>query len=201
MHQGSFAGSLMIWGLAAYLLIRLLQYVLLARVYLTCAARALKFEIADPGEMSAADRQILESADLQLEQAGFRPLIVTKVVPLLTYYGAPEFVRVFVCERDPVVAVVSRRPTREQNSVVTIELETLLPNGRSLVTKDSMSADIASFSSLDEEVVPGASIVELLRRHSERLLLPAQGARPLVANDPRPRGAGAVSPSAADLGA
>src|SRR6266850_2601646 len=126
MHQGSFAASLIIWWLAAYLLIRLFQYVLLARVYLTCAARALKFKIANPGEMSAADRRILESADPELEQAGFRLLSVTKVVPLLTYYDAPEFVRVFVCDRDPVLAVVSRRLIREQNSIVTIELETLL---------------------------------------------------------------------------
>jgi Zn-dependent protease len=169
MPGSDLSRSIIVWGLATYVLFRLAQYVLLARVYLTCAARVLRFEIAGADDLSAEDRQIIESADRQLERAGFQPLFIAQVVSLLTYYERPEFIRIFTSGRDPVRAFVSRRLMPETGAVTVIELETPLVNGRTLVTRNSLPAELLSFAGRDEEVVVGSDTAGLVRRHLERL--------------------------------
>jgi hypothetical protein len=169
MPGSDLSRSIIVWGLATYVLFRLAQYVLLARVYLTCAARVLRFEIAGADDLCAEDRQIIESADRQLERAGFQPLFIAQVAPLLTYYERPEFIRVLTSGRDPVRAFVSRRLMPEMGAVTVIELETPLVNGRTLVTRNSLPAELLSFAGRDEEVVVGSDIAGLVRRHMERL--------------------------------
>jgi Zn-dependent protease len=169
MPGSDLSRSIIVWGLATYVLFRLSQYVLLARVYLTCAARVLRFETAGPGDVSAEDRQIIQSADLELEHAGFQPLFIAQVAPLLTYYERPEFIRVFTSGRGPIRAFVSRRLMPETGAVTAIELETPLANGRTLVTRNSLPAELLSPAGRDEEVVVSPDIAGLLRRHMERL--------------------------------
>jgi len=162
--------SLVIGGAAGYLLVRVLQYVLVARVYLTCASRVLQVTSADISEISKEEREVLESIDGELSRAGFRPLLVAKTDSLLTFYDRPEFIRIFVSEREPIIAAVTRRQVPELGFVTAVELETPLTSGRVLVTRDSAkNAALLTLSHRDEEYLVGADVAGLNQRHVERL--------------------------------
>lgn len=162
--------SLFVGAAAGYLLVKVLQYVFIARVYLTCAARVSEVVPADPKEISPPEREVLESVDCELSRAGFRPLMVVKTDPLLTFYEPPEFDRVFVSEREPIRALVTRRLVPEMGFVTAVQLETPLTSGRILITQDSMqSAALSTTSNREVESLVGADVVNLTQRHVERL--------------------------------
>jgi hypothetical protein len=129
----------------------------------------MSIELAQLSDVGSEERKVLESADDALSAAGFRFLFIGRVMPLLTYYEGPSFLRVFVSERGLVRAVVRRRAVPEAGAVVTVQLESSLANGRTLVTSNFPSADIITLPDTDTEVIPNADIAALDQRHMVRL--------------------------------
>jgi Zn-dependent protease len=176
VHAGiPLSESIAIWAVAAVFLLRGLQYVLVARVYLTCAVRSLRFEVAYT-PLAAEDRLVFESADAELASAGFRLLFVGQVNSFLTLSDEPEFFRVFTADAEPFRAIVGRRRIPEMGAVITIELETTLADGTSLVTKAWRSIDSVSLPGRVDEIVPYADLAGLKERHRERVAASPVGA-------------------------
>jgi len=169
MTTAPHAWTLIAWPIAVFVLFRASQYVLTARTYLTCAARSMEVELAQSTDVGAEERAVLESVDPALQEAGFRFLFTGRLTPFLTYYDGPTFIRVFVSERGLVRAVVRRRELPEAGSVVTVQLESSLINGRTLVTSNFPSEDVITLPTTDIEVVANADVGALDRRHLERL--------------------------------
>src|ERR1700739_2561690 len=142
MTQGVRVNSskIIIWGLAVFVLLRAIQYVLLARTYLTCAARRLSVQVVDPKSIDPDDREILDTAEEPLAQAGIRPLLTVRAPALLTLYERPEYFRVYAAEKHPVRVEVRRRLVPEAGSLVTLQLETPLQSGPTPPTTNTGSA-------------------------------------------------------------
>jgi tetratricopeptide (TPR) repeat protein len=168
---------IIILGLVAVVLLRAIQYLLLARVYLTCAVRRLSVQLVDPKDMDANDREILGSAHEALASAGYRPLLTAKAPVLLTLYERPEYFLIYLAEKLPISLHVRRRMAPEAGASVALLLETSLENGRKLVTSnlgDSLIINLAD----DLEDMPNAAIAALESRHMERIA--ASGSRPVA---------------------
>jgi Zn-dependent protease len=164
-----FPSGLILWAAIGVLVVFLLQRVLAVRQYLTVAARRVHFEHARLEDISVEEQLVLESADTELARQGFQLLFVGQCGTLLTYFTRPEFYRVFLCDSQPVLAVVARRAVPELGAVVTLELETALADGTALVTRNWYSQDAMSFPGRSEESLPGAGVGQLKQRHLERL--------------------------------
>jgi Zn-dependent protease len=161
--------EIILWGLAVLVLLRAIQYVLLARTYLTCAARRLSVEAVDPESLDQEDREILDTANEALARAGYSLLFAIKTPALLTLYEQPEYFRVYASKKQPVRAEVRRRMIPEAGALVTVQLETPLESGRRLVTTNFGSAELLTLPDSNLEAIPGAELVELERRHMERV--------------------------------
>jgi Zn-dependent protease len=162
-------GSILIWAAAGFVLLRGMQYVLVARVFLTSPAGTARFEPMSETDIPSDERRILESADADLRSAGFRLLFVGQCGPLTSYSTQPEFFRAFVAQDPPIRALIGRQTLPELGAVVSIELETPLADGRSLATRNWQSYETESFPGRLEESMAGADVGRLQQRHLERL--------------------------------
>jgi len=177
------ASKFIIWGLLVILLLRAIQYVLLARTYLTCAARRLSVQAVDLESIDPDDREILGTADEQLKAAGYKPLFTIKAAALLTLYERPEYFRVYASEKQPIRVEVRRRMVPEAGALVTLQLETPLENGRVLVTTNFGLAELITLPGSVVEAIPNAELVDLEKRHMERVA--ASDVRPVrTVSDP-----------------
>lgn len=163
------SSRIIIWGLVVIVLLRAIQYVLLARTYLTCAARRLSVQVVDPKEMEPDDREILGCADDPLAKAGYTALFTMKVPAILTLYERPEYLRVYASESRPIRVEVRRRLIPEAGAVVKLQLETPLENGRTLITSTFALAKLIPLPGTEVEAMPNAKLADLETRHLERL--------------------------------
>jgi Zn-dependent protease len=173
-----FPTALILGAAVGALVLFLLQRVLAVRQYLTVASRQVHFEHARSEDISAEEKLVLESADTELAREGFQLLFVGQCSTLLTYFTRPEFYRVFLCDSQPVLAVVARRAVPELGAVVSLELETALADGTALVTRSWYSQDAMTFPGRREESLPGAGVGQLKQRHLERLREVGMGVDP-----------------------
>lgn len=168
--QGLSSGMEFILVVAGLLVaVRAMTYLLTARVYLTCAARRLSVSAAKPDEVDPDELRVLESADAELAENGYRFVGLGKFLPLLTQYDRPEILRLFVSDKAPIYAVVRRRLVPEARVLVTIELTTLAADGRRIATAPVRSWSIVTPPETDAETLPEADVATLERRHLERV--------------------------------
>ena len=163
------ATAIVAWGIGTFVVLRALQYVLTARVFLTCAARHLSAQRVEPVDVGEEDRAILQSEDSELADAGYKLLFTAKTPALLTLYELPEAFRVLASESKPVRLELRRSQAPEAGRLVTMQLETPLADGRRLQTSNFVSAQSMPLPHTEVEAMPGADLAALERRHLERL--------------------------------
>jgi hypothetical protein len=169
MHTLSLGPGLVSARIGVLVLVRAMQYVLGVRTYLTCAARPPTVIAAEPSDLTTEEREVLESADAEVEDNGFRYVGMGQVTPLLTYYERPQYLRLFVSDSASIQCAVSARMVPEAGAVVAIELGTLLADGRWLVTTSVPSWNILDASNTDREVLAEANLAALKTRHMARI--------------------------------
>jgi Zn-dependent protease len=92
------------------------------------------------------------------------------ITPLLTYYGAPMPISVFVNERLPAYALVHRRLAPEYGHVVELELGTDLGGAGQLITLNTPASRVTA-PGLRVQAYPGLSVSELVEQHKARVAL------------------------------
>jgi Zn-dependent protease len=161
--------SVFLWLAAGFLLLRGIQYVLGARIYLTSAVREPSVAPLPQQEISPGELELLTSLDAELQSAGFRHVGFGQCPAFLTYYGPPEVLSAFVHDGIPAYASVRRQIAPEYDQLVGISIETVLPSGEVLTTTNTQLDKLYASRKLAVEALVNASIDDLTRRHAERV--------------------------------
>ncbi len=178
-------GGVLAWAAFGCLLLQAVRYLLGARVYLTCALREVEARPAEGRQIDAGELRLLGLLDGDLAAAGFRHLGFGCVTALMTYYGTPLAVSVFVNERIPAYALVRRRLAPELGRLVEIELKTVLASGEALVTVNTPILSSFLPQGLRVEAYPTVAVAGLVERHAARVAA-EQVTRRAVAHDGLP---------------
>src|SRR5450432_3363587 len=96
--------ALVAWFVAGYLLLKGVQHVLGARIYLTSAVRTPDVAPIDLEKISPGELDLLTFVDGELQSAGFRHVGFGQCPAFLTYYGPPELLNAFVHDEIPAYA-------------------------------------------------------------------------------------------------
>jgi Zn-dependent protease len=169
------------WLAFGYLMLLGIRYVLAARVYLTCAVQEvvacrIERQAINPGEL-----RVLTHLDTEFAAAQFRHLGFGQVTPLITYYGSPTVISVFVNEAIPAYALVQRRLNPEYGGLVEVKVLTGLSTKTVLVTQNVYYEPADLPASLSVEVRPNVNVSDLVQRHKERVAM--AGEKTLVAHN------------------
>jgi Zn-dependent protease len=161
--------ALLAWAAFGYLLLRGLRYLLGARLYLTSALREVRLrpvsrEQIDPGEL-----RLLRLLDAELATAGFRHLGFGQITPMLTHYGAPLPMSIYMNEKLPGYAFVRRHWAPEYGLLVELEIRTDLGEREQMVTLNTPFSGAGAPPEMRIEGYPGLSVSELVERHKARL--------------------------------
>src|SRR5450631_2810890 len=128
---------LLAWLAAGFFLLKGIQHVLGARIYLTSAVRAPHVAPIDPEQISPGELDLLTSVDGELQSAGFRHIGFGQCLAFLTYYGPPELLNAFFHDEIPAYAVVRRKVAPEYGELVSVSVQTLFASGEVLATTDT----------------------------------------------------------------
>jgi len=156
-----------IYFIFVFIVLRLVRYVIGARVFLTSAVQEVVVTPCAEEDIDEGVLEVLKTLDPQFTALGFQPLGYLRQVPLLTYYDEPDYCRVFVHHTGAIEAYVWRRLAPEYGSLANVELVTRLKNSGSSVTT-SVGSPI-ELPTISTETYIGATLSELRTRHDERL--------------------------------
>ncbi len=169
----------------AYVLFLGTRYLLGARLYLTCALREVKGEPLGLQQVDPGELRLLSLLDEELAATGFRHLGFGYVTPLITYYGQPLTVSIFVNEQLPAYALVRRHLAPEYGRLVELEIRTEVSSGLQIVTVNTPFAGSFLPPGLSVEAYPGLSVETVVARHAERVAeAKVQVASNIAAGDP-----------------
>jgi Zn-dependent protease len=160
---------LVAWLAAGFILLKGIQHVLGARIYLTSAVRAPDVAPIEPERISAGELDLLTSVDGELQGAGFRHVGFGQCAAFLTYYGPPEIVNAFVHDGIPAYAVVRRQIAPEYGRLVSVSVQTPFASGAVLATTNTPLDKLFTSTHMAVEVRTNASLADLTRRHAERV--------------------------------
>lgn len=158
------------WAAFAYVLLQCTRYVLGARLYLTCALREVEAHSLGRQQLDPGELRLLTSLDQELAAASFRHLGFGYVTPLVTYYGKPLTVSVFVSDRLPGYAFVRRHLMPEYARLVELEIRTEVAPGSQISTVNTPFADSFLPPGLSVEAHPGLTVEGVIARHAERVV-------------------------------
>jgi Zn-dependent protease len=161
--------NLLIWLVAGFLLLKAVQYVLGARIYLTSAVREPAVAPLRPEGISPGERDLLTCVDAELQGAGFRHVGFGQCAAFLTYHGSPENFNLFVHDEMSAYAIVRRHPVPELDQVVGISIQTEFPSGEVLVNANLLVDKLFASPRQAVEASGNASIGDMTRRHAERI--------------------------------
>jgi Zn-dependent protease len=163
--------ALLAWAAFGYLMLRGLRYLSGARLYLTSALREVRFlpisrDQIDPGEL-----RLLSLLDPELVAVGFRHLGFGQITPMLTHYGAPLPVSIYVNESLPGYALARRPLAPEYGRLAELEIRTELGEREQIVTLNTPFTGAGAPSEMHIEGYPGLAVGELVERHKARLTM------------------------------
>jgi Zn-dependent protease len=161
--------TVFIWLAGGFVLLKGIQYVLGARIYLTSAVREPSVAPLRRQEISPGELALLTCVDAELQSAGFRHVGFGQCPAFLTYYGPPEVLNAFVHDGIPAYARVGRQLAPENDQLVRVSVETVFPSGEVLATSNTPLDRLYASRKLAVEALANASIGELTRRHTERV--------------------------------
>ncbi len=151
-----------------FLILRVLHYVLGARIYLTSAIQRVTVIPCADDQVPEEQSILLKTLDWTLEGLGMRPIGYVMHGPFLTYYDKSDHSRVFLHASEPIEAHVSKRAAPEYGASVNIQWVTRLKDGRMLVTGD-MGSSVYEALPLVLSECRTASAVDLFKRHQQRV--------------------------------
>lgn len=162
--------KLLAWLAFAYVALIGFRYLLVMRVYLTCALREVKVWATRADLLTPAQRRVLSVFDAELLAAGFTHLGFGHHTSLLTYHEAPQTISVFVNLSIPAHATVRRSIAPEDNRLALLSLTTDFPDGTALESVTShLGKVMAPPGVLRLQEYPGVAASELVRRHAEQV--------------------------------
>lgn len=157
------------WAAFAYVLLRSLRYLLVARLFLTCALREVRAHPVDRQQLAPGELSLLTLLDEDLAAAGFRLLGFGAVSPSITCFGAPLVSAVFLNERIPAYAFVHRHLAPEHWALVELDVRTALVSGDEIVTSNTFSSRAFDPPGMRVESVVGQSVEAVVTRHAARI--------------------------------
>jgi Zn-dependent protease len=161
--------AVLAWAAFAYGLLQGTRYLLGARLYLTCALRAVEAHALDRQQVDPGELRLLTLLDQELAAASFRRLGFGSITPLLTHYDKPLTVSIFVNERLPAFALVRRHLAPEYDRLVELEIRTAVASGPQIVTVNTPFASSYLPPGLSVEAHPGSTVEKIVARHVERI--------------------------------
>jgi Zn-dependent protease len=167
--MGNTGATVIAWVLFVYVLLYGIRYLLGARIYLTCGLREVEARPIPRQQIEPDELRLLSLLDGELFEAGFRHLGFGVSSPLLTYYGAPFKLSVFVNERLPAYALVREPAAPEYENLVELEIGTVYAAGYRLVTLNTLYSGPFFADDARVEAYQGLSVAGMVERHVARV--------------------------------
>ena len=161
--------TLIAWTAFAGALLYCSRYLLGARLYLTCALREVEVRAVPRQRVEPQELRLLTVLDHELAAAGFQHLGFGQVTPLLTYFGEPVTVNVFVNEQLPAYALVRPHAAPEYANLVELEVGTAFAPDCRFVTLNTLFARPFLPGSLRVEGYQGLAVAAVVERHAARV--------------------------------
>jgi len=157
------------WVVFAYVLWRGLRYLLVVRLFLTCAHRDARLTRLTRQQLEPGHLELLSQFDAPLAAAGFRQLGFAQLTPVLTYYDKAQPCSVFVNEVIPAYAFVRPRSRPSYGAVAELQIQTTLESGITVATFNTPLSSAFVPPDMRAAADPAVPIATLVELHQYRL--------------------------------